>query len=44
MALDNKPPTIVFYSGIGISIRETRAKLRMAMKWRFAERVRYHAA
>jgi hypothetical protein len=43
-ALNNKPSTIVFYSEIGISIRETKGKLRAGVKCGFGSRLRDRAA
>jgi hypothetical protein len=44
MAVTNKPSTGMFYSGIGISIHETREKLCAGAKGGFGSRVRDRAA
>jgi hypothetical protein len=44
MAVNNKPSMIVVYSEIGISIHETKGKLRAAVKCGFGSRIRDRAA
>jgi hypothetical protein len=39
MAVDNKPSASVFYSEMGVSIHETKGKLRGAVKCGFGSRV-----
>jgi hypothetical protein len=43
-AVDNKPSTMLFYSGIGVSIHVTKGKLRAGMKCGFGSRAPDRAA